>query len=383
MTRSPTILFPYAGAAIGGHVYSSFLLVEGLLGRGLDVRVGLHGDGPVSQEARRRGLPCIDLPVLDAPGDDPRLDRFQMSSVLATPLLLRALSASAVRWVHVNDKRMLRVWSPAALLSGCGLVAHWRSVYARSITIDAALRRARRIIAVSDYSRAGLPEGLRAKCDVVLNPFKPPADPAASEAAGCALRAKLAIPQDAFVVGQFGNLTVRKRPHMLVDLVAALGDQSGRRPVFGLLCGAPGHPPDPLLDQRLNARPGIAERIVRTGHVAPIDPYMAACDVIIQPAVREPLARVGVEAQSLGRPVIAGSDGGLKEVIRDGVDGFILSPDDFDAWVKTLQGLADSPERAAAMGEAGRAAAASLTLERHLDGVLGCYKRAGYPYTAL
>jgi glycosyltransferase involved in cell wall biosynthesis len=104
---------------------------------------------------------------------------------------------------------------------------------------------------------------------------------------------------------------------------------------------------------------------------------MAACDIIVQPAYREPLARVGVEAQSVGAALMVSDDGGLKEVVRDGEDGFVLPADDFAAWTALAAALIDSPARRAAIGQAARAAADRLTLERHIAGVEAAYARAG------
>jgi glycosyltransferase involved in cell wall biosynthesis len=46
--------------------------------------------------------------------------------------------------------------------------------------------------------------------------------------------------------------------------------------------------------------------------------------------------------------------GGISDVLRDGVDGFLVEPGDVDALAARLAELAADPARRAAMGEAGR-----------------------------
>jgi glycosyltransferase involved in cell wall biosynthesis len=102
---------------------------------------------------------------------------------------------------------------------------------------------------------------------------------------------------------------------------------------------------------------------------------MAACDVMVAPAVDEPLARVGVEAQSVGLPVVVSSDGGLREVVDDGVSGLVVDPDDFEAWVDGVRSILDDAGLARRLAEGGLEAAAKLTVARHADAIEGIYER--------
>jgi glycosyltransferase involved in cell wall biosynthesis len=48
---------------------------------------------------------------------------------------------------------------------------------------------------------------------------------------------------------------------------------------------------------------------------------------------------VALEALALGRPVVASAVGGLVDVVVDGDDGALVSPDDPDALAKALSAL--------------------------------------------
>jgi len=87
---------------------------------------------------------------------------------------------------------------------------------------------------------------------------------------------------------------------------------------------------------------------------------LSAATVFVCPSVYEPLGIVNLEAMACGTAVVASDVGGIPEVVDDGVTGTLVHYDEnavdqfregIAAAVNTL--LAD-PERAAAMGAAGR-----------------------------
>ena len=61
-----------------------------------------------------------------------------------------------------------------------------------------------------------------------------------------------------------------------------------------------------------------------------------------------------IEALAAGRPAVATRVGGVPDVVRDGVDGFLADVGDVDVLADRLAELAADPERRAAMGAAGR-----------------------------
>ncbi len=79
----------------------------------------------------------------------------------------------------------------------------------------------------------------------------------------------------------------------------------------------------------------------------------AACDVFCMPSSQESFGGVFVEAWMMGKPVIGGDIPAVREVIADGVDGFVVPPDPAAIADRVCALLSDSA-MAQRMGEAGR-----------------------------
>jgi glycosyltransferase involved in cell wall biosynthesis len=85
--------------------------------------------------------------------------------------------------------------------------------------------------------------------------------------------------------------------------------------------------------------------------------------------IREPLGLVPLEAMACGTPVVAVSEGGIKETVLNGETGF-LTPRDADQFARAIQKLVTNPDLAASFGEQGRKhVLANWTWERAVIGL--------------
>jgi alpha-maltose-1-phosphate synthase len=76
--------------------------------------------------------------------------------------------------------------------------------------------------------------------------------------------------------------------------------------------------------------------------------------VFVCPSVYEPLGIVNLEAMACGTAVVGSRVGGIPEVVADGVTGLLVPPEDPASLAVALNELLRDPDRAAAMGQAGR-----------------------------
>jgi glycosyltransferase involved in cell wall biosynthesis len=124
--------------------------------------------------------------------------------------------------------------------------------------------------------------------------------------------------------------------------------------------------------ESLAATLGIADRVRLLGQVGDdeiIDLYSGALGVIFPP-YDEDFGYVTLEAFLSGKPVITTTDaGGPNEFVVDGVNGRVAPPD-AAALGEAIAFLAGDPARAAALGEAGYARAASVTWAGVVDALV-------------
>ncbi len=99
----------------------------------------------------------------------------------------------------------------------------------------------------------------------------------------------------------------------------------------------------------------------------------ASADIFTFPSAVETFGMVVPEAMAAGLPVVATRVGGIDDVVTDGVDGFLIEPEEVDALVGHVQQLVSDPTRRRAMGEHGRAAVQGLTWPVIMDELLDVY----------
>lgn len=90
------------------------------------------------------------------------------------------------------------------------------------------------------------------------------------------------------------------------------------------------------------------------------DVYRAFSLVVLPSRQPEPFGLVLIEAMATGLPVIATDQGGPREVCVDGETGLLVPPNDPDRLADAMRWVLDHPDRAHAMGQAGRRRAEAL-----------------------
>lgn len=148
-----------------------------------------------------------------------------------------------------------------------------------------------------------------------------------------------------------GNVVERKGLDTLVDGLAGL-DADWRLTVVGDTDVEPGYV-DRVRRAAVDA--GIAGRVRFTGRLD--DEAVAArlreAHVLAVPSRYEPFGMVYLEAMGFGCVPLATTAGGADEFVRDGVSGFLVSPESPDVVADRLSDLADE-ERLAEMAVAAR-----------------------------
>ncbi|MCX8043574.1 MAG: glycosyltransferase family 4 protein [Desulfobacterota bacterium] len=100
----------------------------------------------------------------------------------------------------------------------------------------------------------------------------------------------------------------------------------------------------------------VDNRIAFVGHLeqATLAGLIKNALAFVLPSLTEGLGRVAIEAHMLGKPVIASRVGGIPEIVKHGTTGILVPPGDCQALSRAMKELLEHPEKAEAMGRAGR-----------------------------
>lgn len=101
---------------------------------------------------------------------------------------------------------------------------------------------------------------------------------------------------------------------------------------------------------------GLEKHFLWTGLVEPqeIPAMISAMDVVVHTSLREGLARVLPQALLSGKPVVSFDIDGAREVVLDGITGFLLRPKSVSDLSKAILRLLESPNLRTKMGNEGR-----------------------------
>src|SRR5213082_2301932 len=94
---------------------------------------------------------------------------------------------------------------------------------------------------------------------------------------------------------------------------------------------------------------------MNVGYQDDVADFYGAIDVLLLPSANEGTPVSVIEALAAERPAVATRVGGVPDVVRDGIDGFLVDVGDAEAIADRLAELARDPQRRARMGAEGRA----------------------------
>jgi glycosyltransferase involved in cell wall biosynthesis len=205
---------------------------------------------------------------------------------------------------------------------------------------------------------AWLPAQRRA---VVYNPFPPVEREAPRAAAGAPLR-----------LVSMGRLSHVKGFDVLLHAFARI---AARFPQWQLFILGEGELRDAL--RKLSDSLGLSGRVVFAGAVNDTVAALQAAQIFVMPSRYEGFPNALGEALSCGVPVVAtdcpsrprsrGRPGGVGELVRDGVDGWLVPPEDPAALAAAMASLMAAPHMRRRMASRARQVVRRFDFERILD----------------
>ncbi len=188
-----------------------------------------------------------------------------------------------------------------------------------------------------------------------------------------AARAAFGYTDDDLVCGIVARMVPAKGHQFLFRAVAQL---TKNYPALKILCLGQGALEEDL--KKLAADLHIAERIHFAGFRQDMEECLHAVDIGVQPSIDCDTSSFSLkEMMALEIPVIASDYGGLKEIVSDGVEGFVVHAGTVEPLAAALRRMVIAPDLRARMGRMGRQRVlADFTLEVFARRTEHAYRRA-------
>lgn len=324
--RQPVVLQVLPRLATGGVERGTIDVAIALAEAGWTPLVASAG-GPMVRELDRAGIEHVTLPLHSK---NPLVMRANVGRLEAV------IRRRGVDILHARSRAP--AWSAlwAARRAGCHFVTTFHGTYndgwlGLKKRYNAVMTRGERVIAISQFIAEHVrteygagPERVRViHRGVDLDRY----DPArVSNERLIQLARQWRLPDDAPVVMLPGRLTRWKGQAVLIEAMALLG----RRDLRCLLVGS---------DQGRSGYRAELEELVRRRELGDVVHIAGDCndmpaayklaDVVVSASTDpEAFGRVAVEAQAMGRPVVASNHGGARETVLPGITGWLSRPGD-------------------------------------------------------
>lgn len=305
----------------------------------------------LGEEARAKGLPVDLLPLYPGKRINP----------IAVWRFSRWLRREGITVLHTQTHHAHVFGSMAARLAGIPLVLHqqktlgnlsWRkkSVFRR------CLRRARRIITLSEQTRLDISENFAIPLDriaVVPNAidemiFHPATDKPA-------VRLALGLSAHGFLFGTVASLHEVKNHRLILEALARV---DGAEAVFV------GDGVERANLEKLARERGVADRVHFVGHQRPSAPWFQALDAFVLPSVWEGQPLALLQAVSCRLPILASRIEGNTAVVGDRHPG-LFDPADHTALASLMKAaMENAPRFLAVSAEVPTCREAAATLKK-------------------
>lgn len=171
----------------------------------------------------------------------------------------------------------------------------------------------------------------------------------------------------------FGRFDRTKGLDIIIDALRLIANTPLELHVYGISQGADAY--SRSLEQKIHSDARIVMHPA-VAHEALLD-TMRMHDLLVVPSQwLETGPLVVLEAFAAGLPVLGSRLGGIAELVRDGVDGLLVEPQDVKAWAGTIERLATRPELLAQLRSGVRAPRTMTQVAADMEAVYASVLRA-------
>jgi glycosyltransferase involved in cell wall biosynthesis len=302
---------------------------------GHDCRLAvLHSPGAekLAGEAARRGLPATIIPCRGM---------FDRRSVRRLHDFLREHGCHIAHSHGYKSDLWLRLAAPPATRRVATAHAWYRDTAKLRFYewLDKrCLRAFAHVVGVSPALLERLRAAGVAQSSMIANGLDLPA-PTSSDARE-KLRREFGLAPDEKLLARVGRLDAVKGNRLLLEALAQILPGRAAR----LLFVGEGEEEAALRQQARDA--GLAAQVIFAGYRDDVTDLLRAADLFVSPSLSEGLPLVLLEAMAAEAPVVATNVGAVGSVVRPGVNGWLVPPNDAPALAAALAAALDAPDTA-------------------------------------
>ena len=162
-------------------------------------------------------------------------------------------------------------------------------------------------------------------------------------------KSTIGLPDNKLLITSVGNFRYQKGYDFLIDVIKSFPKWFEN--VHFIWIGA-GELKNGL-SQRIESI-GVADKITILGKVKNVRPLLSISDIFVMSSREEGMPRALMEAMAMSLPCVATSVGGTKEVVENGINGFLSDFGDIEAFADNIRQLIESSELRKQIGAAAR-----------------------------
>ncbi len=356
---------------IAGQELSLLDRLNGLRDAGIDCTVLLPTEGMFADLLKQRGIKVKFFNLI-------RLSKKTLSGFLTTILdVKRILKEGKYTIVHCSGAYPAQYAWPASRLLSIPCIVHINSlVYTPKELWKNAIPWVKTIITVSRAVQDAVAKAIpSASAKIVAVHDAVTLKETLNPTAGQLIKERFNIAGHDKVIGQVSSILPLKGIETFIEMAAIVS--STRNDVKFLLIGR-------VYDQKYFAalKQRIAdlnlnERIIFTGFVDDVEQHINIVDVSVLATLSEGLGRVLIQAQLLGKPVIASDIDGCREVIQHKQTGLLVEPGNAKALAEAVHYILDTPNDAKLLvTQALSEAKQRFNVETHVQSLISVYQKA-------
>ena len=183
-------------------------------------------------------------------------------------------------------------------------------------------------------------------------------------------REKLGFGYDEFIIGFVGRLVPLKGLRYLLYAAKKIKHKIPRLRI--LLVGD-----GPQRSLVLKTARMLQIPVTITGWLSDPRPYYSIMDIFALPSLSEGLPNVVLEAMAMEKPIVATDVGGNRDLVEDGLNGYLVPPRDVDLLAQRILTLYERDGSRGFMGSINRKKVQqSFTWDKMIDKVEAIYKKA-------